>query len=74
MTDVNKLLKEKKGVDVTFVLESPSGKTEFFAHQLILSMMSSYFADQFYGKQRHKGHQTISLKGTCPTAFERMLR
>lgn len=74
MTDVNDLLKEKRGMDVTFELETSNGKTEFFAHQLILALRSPYFADLFYDQGRNKGHQIIHLKEINSKAFEQMIR
>lgn len=74
VTDINQLLEENRGVDVTFELETPCGKTKLFAHQLILAVMSSYFSDKFYDKGRNKGHQVIPLKGINRKAFEQMIR
>ena len=74
VNNVNRLLQEGKGIDVTFLLETSSGKTDVFAHQLILASRSSYFENEFYNKGRNKGHQTIELKEVNPKAFKKMIR
>ena len=72
-TFFNHLLKTRRSVDVTFILETEYGEEEFSAHQLVLAMRSAYFADKFYDGQKEKENKIIRLENVNPKAFKDMI-
>lgn len=68
--------RRKTHTDVVFILERDDGEIEVVAHQFILAIRSSHFADTFYDSDGNKKDpfKSIRLRRTNPKAFEDMIR
>ncbi|KFM75960.1 BTB/POZ domain-containing protein 6, partial [Stegodyphus mimosarum] len=59
--------------DVHFTVKGNFGEKNYFAHRLVLSIFSPFFADKFCNPDV-KIDNTIKIPDVSPTAFEAMLR
>jgi speckle-type POZ protein len=69
MEHFGNLLKEKKGVDVTFRV---GGKT-FEAHKIVLAARSPVFKAEFFGPMRESGTCCVTVEDMHPEVFSAQL-
>ncbi|CAO2200997.1 unnamed protein product [Urochloa humidicola] len=69
MQHFGNLLKEKKGVDVTFLV----GGETIEAHKIVLAARSPVFKAEFFGHMRESGTSCVTVEDMQPEVFEALL-
>uniref|UniRef100_A0A0A9DN02 BTB domain-containing protein n=1 Tax=Arundo donax TaxID=35708 RepID=A0A0A9DN02_ARUDO len=69
MKHFGKLLKDKVGADVTFIV----GGETFEAHKIVLATRSPVFMAEFYGQMRESGTCCVTVKDVQPAVFGALL-
>ncbi|KAG2577529.1 hypothetical protein PVAP13_6NG104000 [Panicum virgatum] len=69
MEHFGNLLKEKKGVDVTFRV----GGKDFEAHKIVLAARSPVFMAEFFGQMRESGTCCVTVEDMQPEVFGALL-
>ncbi|CAL5003275.1 unnamed protein product [Urochloa decumbens] len=69
MQHFGNLLKEKKGVDVTFLV----GGETIQAHRIVLAARSPVFKAEFFGRMRESGTSRVTVEDMQPEVFRALL-
>ncbi|KXG24742.1 BTB/POZ and MATH domain-containing protein 2 [Sorghum bicolor] len=69
MAHFGKLLEQKKGTDVSFIV----GGDSFEAHKIVLVARSPVFMAEFYGRMRESGMCCVTVQDMQPDVFRALL-
>jgi speckle-type POZ protein len=69
MEQFGKLLEQKKGADVSFIV----GADSFEAHKIVLAARSPVFMAEFYGRMRESGTRSVTVEDMHPDVFKALL-
>lgn len=69
MEQFGKLLEQKKGADVSFIV----GADSFEAHKIVLAARSPVFMAEFYGRMRESGTRSVTVEDMQPDVFRALL-